>query len=160
MEIDGNSGTEVPGEDGSKNTINGQDQKSWSLKDPLPVFSRGSKARSGAKLTKKVGVTKKTDKEIKEFNARYLAKHPTYSLTKRNCQDYVYELVEWLVGKVDNLPMKEVKKVALGAAAVGGLALLGGALWRWSGQGKETKNEKKETQDVSDEEQKTTNMVA
>ena len=54
-----------------------------------------------------VGTTSKSNKEIKEFNASYLAKYLTYRLVGANCQDYVYQLVKWMVGSVATLPSRE-----------------------------------------------------
>ena len=50
----------------------------------------------------------KSNEEIKEFNASYLAKNPTYRLVGANCQDYVYLLVKWIVGSEATLPSREV----------------------------------------------------
>ena len=95
LEIDGNSGAQQQTTvEGSVNTINGFDYGwwskdevlGWSLKDPNPTLSRGKQARSGAVVVKELGKTSKTDKEIKEFNASYLAKHQTYSIVSTNCQ--------------------------------------------------------------------------
>ena len=86
LEIDGNSGAEQRSTaDGSKNTINGFDQGWWSHKDPNPTLTHGKQARSGALVVRELGKTSKTDKEIKEFNASYLADHPTYKIVSSIC---------------------------------------------------------------------------
>ena len=55
-----------------------------------------------------MGTTSKSNEEIKEFNASYLANNLTYRLVGANCQDYVYQLIKWMVGSVAPLPSREV----------------------------------------------------
>merc|ERR1712012_925390 len=125
------------------NTINGYDASWWRRKGPNPGMYRGEVAKSGALRCQQVGATSKSDEEIQEFNATYLAENPTYSLVGANCQDYVIDLVSWLVGSVDGLPSREVVKYG---AAVGGVGLLGalaGAWWMFGQRGQEKEEEKR-----------------
>ena len=71
-----------------------------------------------------MGRTARTDKEIQEFNSSYLERHPEYSVTRRNCQDYVYEMEDWMVGSVAELPAREDLKyeaIGVGGIVAGGL---------------------------------------
>ena len=63
-----------------------------------------------------MGITKKTDQQIANFNASYLIRHPYYNVATDNCQTYVTEFFDflmedgvrdgdWLVG--NRLPWKE-----------------------------------------------------
>ena len=56
-----------------------------------------------------IGFTNKTNYEITQFNKEYLERHPIYDFLKDNCQEYVYEFVDWLTdGKGTNkLPPME-----------------------------------------------------
>lgn len=56
-----------------------------------------------------VGFTTKTNYEIAQFNKEYLERHPIYDFLKDNCQEYVYEFVDWLTdGEATNkLPPME-----------------------------------------------------
>ena len=108
LEVDGNGGGETEKSLLCPNTINGYDASWWRRKGPNPVMYRGEVAKSGALRCRQVGATSKSDEEIQEFNATYLAENPTYRLVGANCQDYVIDLVSWLVGSVDGLPSREV----------------------------------------------------
>ena len=63
-----------------------------------------------------MGTTKKTDRQIANFNDKYVREHPCYNLATDNCQTYVTEFFDflmedgkrdgdWLVG--NRLPWKE-----------------------------------------------------
>ena len=108
LEVDGNGGRETEKSLLCPNTINGYDASWWRRKGPNPVMYHGEVAKSGALRCRQVGATSKSDEEIQEFNATYLAENPTYRLVGANCQDYVIDLVSWLVGSVDGLPSREV----------------------------------------------------
>jgi len=56
-----------------------------------------------------IGFTTKTNYEIARFNREYLERHPVYDFLKDNCQEYVYEFVDWLTdGEATNkLPPME-----------------------------------------------------
>ena len=122
MELDGGGGW-ITG----PNTINGFGLPWWQSKEPLPVMFQGAGPRSGAAVERLLGKTTRTDEEIKEFNLSYLERHPHYHLAINNCQDYVYDLVDWLVGSVAELPAREIftyGALGAGGATAGGLAYL------------------------------------
>ena len=147
IEVDGNSGEEATLT--GPNTINGLDITWWRKKEPMPVLFQGPRARSGAGRKKLLGTTTRRDKEIQEFNSGYLERHPEYSVTRRNCQDYVYELVDWMVGSVVELPAREVLKY--GAIGVGGVVAGGLAYYFYNRKRKEKeRREKKEEEGNTD----------
>ena len=142
MEVDGNSGEEATL--AGPNTINGFGLGWWRRKEPLPVVFQGQAARSGAARRRLLGRTARTDQEIQEFNTTYLERHPEYSVTRRNCQDYVYELVDWMVGSVAGLPAREVLKY--GAIGVGGVIAGGLAYFLYNRRQKEEQEKVKEVE--------------
>merc|ERR1711915_171886 len=155
-EIDGGSGADKLEADLTRNTINGG----------CPgVLWRGGTARSGATVKLRLGETKRSDKELEEFNRKYLACHPTYSVVTSNCQDYTYQLVEFLTGDTSKLPAREVRKYAgYGALATAAGIGLGIAAFKWFSKDKKedaVKKEKKDNDvenDVSEDENKEKNM--
>jgi len=145
-EIDGGSGNEESNL--FKNTIN------MGLVEVFPgkmvqkgavgLVFKGKHARSGAKVSKKVGNTTKTNNDIDTFNKIYIRENPEYSFVSNNCQHYVYALVKMLCGDTSLLPMLETRKAAAGiGAAIGVAALAGAGLYSWFSS-KEDENESKD----------------
>lgn len=132
-EIDGGSGNEESNI--YKNTINMGLVEIFPTKKvqkgPVGQVFRGKHARSGAKVAKKVGNTRKTNGEIDVFNKTYIRDHPEYCFTTNNCQHYVYALVKMLCGDTSLLPMLETRKYAvIGVGTAVGVAALAGIV-RW-----------------------------
>ena len=44
-----------------------------------------------------VGITRRTDAEIKAFNQDFIKNNPTYNVLMSNCQDYVNALTNFLM---------------------------------------------------------------
>ena len=44
-----------------------------------------------------VGITRRTDAEIKAFNQNFIKDNPTYNVLMSNCQDYVNALTNFLM---------------------------------------------------------------
>jgi len=122
-EVDGLSGADqVQGSAG--NTINGGSRGWWGWGAGPSGEHRGEQARSGTPATTLLGETGKTDQEIKAFNREYLANNPQYRVANNNCQDYVYALVNFLMGDTSRLPYKQMGLVGpLVGGVVGGLGL-------------------------------------
>ena len=113
-------------------------------KGAVGLVFKGKHARSGAKVSKKVGNTTKTNNDIDTFNKIYIRENPEYSFVSNNCQHYVYALVKMLCGDTSLLPMLETRKNAARAVGIIGVAALAGAgLYSWFSS-KEDENESKD----------------
>lgn len=153
-EVDGGSGNEESNV--FKNTIN---MGLWEIlpskmiqKGAVGKVHKGTVARSGAKATKKLGYTSKTNNDVDNFNVIYIRNNPEYNFTSNNCQHYVYSLVKMLVGDTDMLPMLETRKyAAIGFGAVVGAAAFAGIAHWLSSSGEEKETEEKETEEKQTE---------
>ncbi len=79
--------------------------------------SYGDKAESGSRAfgSEIVGVTTKTDEEIKKWIDMWVLQHVTCVLIRRNCQKFAFELIWWLtdgVFKVRTSEMNQTTSIA------------------------------------------------
>lgn len=63
------------------------------------AFLKGILKKKKPESVEMIGVTERTDEEIKSFNETFLENNPTYNVLTRNCQDYATAFSEFLMAK-------------------------------------------------------------